>query len=259
MQWSEWMSWKNSSSSCIPVSFASVIEKPTDRLERLSVHSNRVCSTNCWPDKSESEAVPDHPIGSCITIWTVKIGVVSIRRISFRWIDSSSLHGSTSEPAAFGRGLVFVGTCVARLIRWSVGMSGVLREPRFYCFGRPASKAVPAHGDGAPDTSPAACLFLYQRNRQQRKFAALCTLLDRYADRGSSIESGSLRRPIAKPGGLASASKFERSSLGLFRAPWKGSKNPLHSSLPPSVPQRGNLLLFSDATKGAKTHPLSLT
>ncbi len=27
-------------------------------------------------------------------------------------------------------------------------MSGVLREPRFYCFGHPASKAVPAHGEG---------------------------------------------------------------------------------------------------------------
>ncbi len=61
-------------------------------------------------------------------------------------IDSSSLHGSTSEPAAFGRGLFFVGMCVARLIRRSVGMSGVLREPRFWCFGRLVSKAVPAHG-----------------------------------------------------------------------------------------------------------------
>ncbi len=94
-QWREWMSWRNSSISCIAVSFASVIEKPTDRFVKLSVRSNRVCSTNCWLDNSVSETVPDHPNGSCITISIVKIGVVSIRRITFRWIDSSSLHGST--------------------------------------------------------------------------------------------------------------------------------------------------------------------
>jgi len=53
------------------------------------------------------------------------------------------------EPAAKAAGsFCWRGSSVA-----SVGMSGVLREPRFACSGRPASKAVPpdfAH----PPTSP---------------------------------------------------------------------------------------------------------
>lgn len=114
---------------------------------------------------------------------------------------------------------------------------------RFLCIREP-KKARQRNLRLAPVSSGHFCGRWRRRNRAYRY--------------SSSTESGSLRRPIAKPGGLASASKFERSSLGLFRVPWEGSKNPLHSSLPPSVPQRGNLLLFSDATKGAKTHPLSL-
>ncbi len=158
MQWLEWMSWKTSSSSCIVVSFASVTEKPTDRLEKLSVHSNRVCSTNCWPDKSESEAVPDHPIGSCITISTVKIGVVSIRRISFRWIDSSSLHGSTFRSCgSMLRDRFF---CRSEA---SIRCNALRAAPPYRRLGRPCSSSylhradceavrLPAHGTDATES-----------------------------------------------------------------------------------------------------------
>ena len=58
-----------------------------------------------------------------------------------------------------------------------------------------------------------------------------------------NTESGSLRRPIAMPAGLhrlivrTLVARSFSSSLG-------GRKNALRSSLPPSVPQRGYLLLF---------------
>ncbi len=56
-------------------------------------------------------------------------------------IDSSSLHGSTLGARSIKlRALFFGWRSVARLIRRPVGMSGVLREPRFWCFGRGASK-----------------------------------------------------------------------------------------------------------------------
>ena len=66
-------------------------------------------------------------------------------------------------------------------------------------------------------------------------------------------ESGSLRLR-ARTRGLRALRSATRSSRLSFRAPWKGSKGSVHSSLPPpSVPRRGNLLLSCQRDKRSKT------
>lgn len=67
-----------------------------------------------------------------------------------------------------------------------------------------------------------------------------------------AAEIGSLRRPDASRRPCVRLLPT-RSSLRAFRAPLKGSKVSVHSSLPLSVPRRGNLLLSFQRDKRSKT------
>ena len=67
-----------------------------------------------------------------------------------------------------------------------------------------------------------------------------------------AAEIGSLRRPDASQRPCVRLLSI-RSSLRAFRAPLKGSKVSVHSSLPLSVPRRGNLLLSFQRDKRSKT------
>ena len=67
-----------------------------------------------------------------------------------------------------------------------------------------------------------------------------------------AAEIGSLRRPDASRRPCVRLLPT-RSSLRAFRAPLKGSKVSVHSSLPRSVPRRGNLLLSCQRDKRSKT------
>ena len=67
-----------------------------------------------------------------------------------------------------------------------------------------------------------------------------------------AAEIGSLRRPDASRRPCVRLLPT-RSSLRDFRAPLKGSKVSVHSSLPLSVPRRGNLLLSFQRDKRSKT------
>lgn len=67
-----------------------------------------------------------------------------------------------------------------------------------------------------------------------------------------AAEIGSLRRPSASQRPCVRLLSI-RSSLRAFRAPLKGSKVSVHSSLPLSVPRRGNLLLSFQRDKRSKT------
>lgn len=67
-----------------------------------------------------------------------------------------------------------------------------------------------------------------------------------------AAEIGSLRRPDASRRPCVRQLPT-RSSLRDFRAPLKGSKVSVHSSLPLSVPRRGNLLLSCQRDKRSKT------
>lgn len=67
-----------------------------------------------------------------------------------------------------------------------------------------------------------------------------------------AAEIGSLRRPGASRRPCARQLPT-RSSLRAFRAPLKGSKGSVLSSLPLSVPRRGNLLLSCQRDKRSKT------
>ena len=74
---------------------------------------------------------------------------------------------------------------------------------------------------------------------------------------------GAKARPLSLPtgakesGAKKSPGRPRRSTATMrrlsFRAPWKGSKGSVHSSLPPSVPRRGDLLLSCQRDKRSKT------
>lgn len=66
-------------------------------------------------------------------------------------------------------------------------------------------------------------------------------------------ESGSLRAAGTNPMTSCPSKRDPGSSRLSFRAPWKGSKGSVHSSLPPSVPRRGDLLLSCQRDKRSKT------
>jgi len=178
-------------------------------------------------------------------------------------------------------------------------MSGVLREPRFACSGRPASKAVPpdfAHPPTSPSgiargggvafglsQSPMPRLSRHGRLFLSRSIAFFASESQRKLGKETS---GSLRSPAASvaaagddgttptgthrvPRAVAFGvrlqclpacigSLFERSSLGRFRAPWEGSKTPFAPRYPLPSPKGDTSFCSPIATKGAKTHPLSL-
>ena len=81
--------------------------------------------------------------------------------------------GLHREPAAFCCGLFFVGAVWRGSSVAPVGMSDVLREPRFwFSVVRHRKRYRPMRR--TPDGCPAACLFLWQRNRRQRN--RICNL-----------------------------------------------------------------------------------
>ncbi len=136
-------------------------------------------------------------------------------------------------------------------------MSDVIREPRFSFFGWRASLMVPPHGAGAGHSSGCVPLSLEKKPATKKKFDT------------SKCHLSILRYCMAIPRAVAFGvrlqclpacigSLFERSSLGRFRAPWEGSKTPFAPRYPLPSP-RGDTFFCSHVTKGAKTHPLSLT